>query len=181
MRRLPQLTSWLLVLCLLLAGAVGLSPVLHSWVEHGGQGRAHSHQGGVALAATGGHTHADGSRHDQSRLLRPDFPRGVFVWCDTSVAAEKLNLSHIWQSLGHFFAPRPDDSSDSPEKNHPGHGHHSLAQSLAGGLIEFAADLPVLSGVEARFIFSSFPPKSPFLAEAWNAQTAGRGPPASQS
>lgn len=53
------LSVWLALSCAL-AGMVGLSPLLHQWVEHGGQGPAHIHRGsGVASA----HAHKPGHAH----------------------------------------------------------------------------------------------------------------------
>jgi hypothetical protein len=42
-RRLNQLLSCYLAGCLLIAGAVGLNPLLHQQIEHGGNGPIHVH------------------------------------------------------------------------------------------------------------------------------------------
>jgi hypothetical protein len=50
MRRLAQLLSCHLALCVASTGLVGVSPMLHHLVEHGGRGSVHSHQGRLSHA-----------------------------------------------------------------------------------------------------------------------------------
>jgi hypothetical protein len=55
LKRLEQTVSCFLAVCLAFAGAIGLSPSLHTAIEHGGHGTEHTH---VLRHTHGGTCHA---------------------------------------------------------------------------------------------------------------------------
>ena len=59
-----QILAAYVALCVAFAGAVGLSPVLHRWVEHGGEGPAHVHARSSATLERTLHPHPHPHHHD---------------------------------------------------------------------------------------------------------------------
>ncbi|HEY1174359.1 MAG TPA: hypothetical protein VGH19_23540 [Verrucomicrobiae bacterium] len=168
--------SWIagyLILCLALAGAVGLSPFLHQLIEHGGHGEWHTH------------SHDVGSKHytfDSAAALaqvdslsqvekkaKPVFTRNHRPF--------KLPTAPIVKLVGAMA-----DLLGSPEKNSnpsaEGHEHHSLAQLLASGLLDQHVDIPVIPHFVPKGSYQILSPDELLLASIWNAQTPDRGPPA---
>ncbi len=78
-----RLISWYLVLCLASAGAIGISPILHQWVEHGGRGTAHTHSARLNEVAEAAHIHAHeiGQPHEHEHDSPSTFlaPKSLFA------------------------------------------------------------------------------------------------------
>ena len=184
MKRLQQLVSCYLAFCLACAGAVGFSPVLHFWIEHGGQGPAHLHHAvseGVAPASHGPLSH-------HGRLPPPNPARadtrlnGLIFHSQDSVRVPTIPLQRAWYALIQLLevhgpaAPAPS----SPEGD-PGHEHHSLPQLLAGGLIDLHLDLPPLQDLSVSRTLHVPLADTPLLVRDWDVPTLGRGPPSVRS
>lgn len=171
-RILQPILGCYLVLCLALAGAVGTSPLLHQWLEHGGQGQAHVHHGGPS----GGHYHHDESQpHTHPHPHPTPAPQNSLK--DRLVhhggAFGLPNLQGLCRMVGLFLPLRsvPDSEPGS------GHEHHSLPQLMAAGLAEHV-EPPSLT---AFFFLGHYQrvmnEDSSSKTSPWNAQACPRGPP----
>ena len=173
-----------LLLCLAFAGAVGLSPLLHQWVEHAGEGSPHvhgprghfHHPSASASSRETQREHDDHShphRHSQGVVVRTE---RLFVHSEGSFPEVDVLVVRAWQSLWALLAN--GDSSESNERSSEGEHHHeSLAASLTSGLIDSAEPLvefvppQTQSSARASVLFSRV------VAFDWNSVTAPRGPP----
>lgn len=195
MRSLLQLVSAYLAICVALAGSVGVNPLLHRWVEHGGQGPAHVHLRAPAHA----HPHAPAPfRNIDPAASAPRtvdaVPRGfgrVFVHPHAAFDLPTAPLAELWHALSHLLGERSSDSSTgsdpdsrspspsdrAPDPSDPGHRHDSLVQLLTDGLVEMNPEtgLPGLAFNPVACVpgFPDLPPRE----VRWDALTAGRGPP----
>lgn len=180
MKRMQQLISCYVVLCLALAGAVGISPLLHQRIEHGGHGPAHIHARGMAAVPVAVHSHDHGNGaghvHPADHATEPSRPAGTFVHRHRPQTLAAFQLSRFWRALGQLFPSKAQSPSQSSPED-PGHTHDSLAQLLAGGLVEHACDAPPLECDPVSFPNRFLPAKVLLLNCAWDAQTASRGPP----
>ena len=186
MKRFHQLISCYLALGFVFAGAVGLSPVLHQLIEHGGRGPVHTHSGREATANVLAVWHNDGDGRFHQHLLRPPSAEQVrpkkpfteadkFELPDIPLSRALLALTRIFESgAAHPLESSPSDSA-------PGHQHHSLPQMLLTGLLDQCSDVPLAEFVFAPAIFLAPPADVLLLASDWDAQTLSRGPPASRS
>lgn len=173
-----------LMLCLAFAGAVGLSPVLHQWVEHAGEGRphvhgpaGHFHHGSSPAGAHVAHdVHGDHSHshpHPPGRTVRTE---RLFVHSEGAFPTVDVLVVRAWQSLREIFAE--GDSSESNEGSGEGEHHHeSLAALLTSGVVDCADPvvefLPPHTG---SFVAVPFP-NSRLLAFDWSPVAAPRAPP----
>jgi hypothetical protein len=189
-----QILATYVALCVAFAGAVGLSPVLHHWVEHGGQGPVHVHARSSAgleqarLSHAHPHTHSHDHKHDHEADRRPhasqafaEFPsaaRATFATAHSSFKASFARMAAAWHELTHCFDHRTTEhAEDSPDPAHPDHHHQSLAQLLADGSVEAALDVPRLVQPRISVLFLGFALQIRPHAIPWDAQTAGRAPP----
>ena len=174
MKRGQQLLSFYLALCVAFAGAVGISPVLHVMVEHGGHGHTHSHAGlknGNAIAEHA-HPHPHPVPESQpaksARIALPDHSPKLFGF----------HLSDVYRAVGGWIAGAVDPLPVTPvDENGSSHTHHSLAQMLLSGTVEGVADVPPLVCAPSVFTLSPESSRSSFVASLFDAQTASRGPP----
>lgn len=202
-KRLAQLVSCYLALCLVFGGAVALSPILHVWIEHGGKAGPHTHlimQHEVAAVSQPqevhpGHADAPGLAHILSHALELSHPpspssastqahaNGLFAHNYEPFRPPNLSaLRHSLHAVFHLLGGRaPAASEPSPSGDGPGHQHHSLPQLLAGGLVEQHLDLPLLQPVPVSLTLRALPAHTPLLVNDWDAQTASRGPPSARS
>jgi hypothetical protein len=187
-----QILATYVALCVAFAGAVGLSPALHHWVEHGGQGPVHVHARSSAaleqarLSHAHPHTHPHDHDHEADPGLHPshafaEFPsaaRAAFATAHPSFNVSFARLAAAWHELTHFLGNRgaenPDESSDP---TYPDHHHQSLAQLLADGWVEASLDLPRLVRPGIPCVLLGFALQFRPHALPWDAQTAGRAPP----
>lgn len=139
---LRQFIAAYLAACLMLAGAVGLSPALHTLVEHGGRGNAHVHgRFDFDPAHSSSHRHADGEEHSHAPT---EIPTGsgdgrsarIFVHSPDAFPGADVLVVRLWQRVQDWLAQQesPPASPDAGGEHH----HDSLASSLAGGLIDQA-------------------------------------------
>lgn len=179
MKRWQQLLSFFLVLCVAVAGAVGISPKLHVFVEHGGHGAVHTHIGAGGVV----YSHEDVCPQGS----------GVFCLVDASappVGPAKLSLLEpkplklfglqprdICRAFGRLIAKAVAYLPAAPSNSGAGHTHHSLAQMLISGVVEGAAVAPVLVFAPEHFTFVSLLPDTRLASSGWYAPTASRGPP----
>ena len=188
MKRLSQIISAYVALCLALAGLVGVSPTLHLWIEHGGQGTPHLHNRGIANSefpqSVNYHRHADGSSHDidHRHPEGPGLGRGVshlgFLPTHRPFAMPTVPLARMGRALLRVLCGELTHSSDSSSPlNQPGHHHHGLAQLLSHGLVELVMDIPPLSYPPVSFALQALPADAFLPDSKWEAQTASRGPP----
>ncbi len=180
MKNLHKLVAACLALCFALAGAVGLSPALHKWVEHGGQGVGHVH---YVTSAEGRSIEV---RHDATAPApQLPIPRGhpaVTVRSSAAASPTGIFLSRFWQALNKGCADLKTESrapSSAPQQ--PSHQHHSLPELLAGGLVDQAYEFPALAPPPETFASPITFVTQLAQAFAWDAQTAGRAPPIAQS
>ena len=179
MKHWRLLVASYLVLCLAFAGAIGLSPVLHYWIEHGGQGPIHSHSSFVSHVTWGSHSHTDGQFHSQVRPQEDHSPAGFFVHNYRPFALPNISLSGLFHALCHLFEGLGPVGSPQPlSSENGGHVHNSLPQMLASGCVEQALDIPLISFTPGSFLDPGLLGYTLFLPKEWNAQTASRGPPA---
>ena len=193
MKRVHQLVACFLALSVFLAGLVAVSPALHVVIEHGGQGPAHTHRGGPAVASSAltlpdpGHVHP----HEHAPVNRSERPvlhaarLNFFVSNHGAFTFREVPLRRVWEALsslleraGDLSHPSPDPASDGGS---PGHEHRSLAQLLACGLIEQTVEAPWF---ELGFVpcpFVSPAAQEVLLLRPLDAQTAGRAPPSAWS
>jgi hypothetical protein len=200
-KRLAQLVTCYLALCLVFGGAVALSPILHVWIEHGGKAGPHTHlilQPEIAAVAHPqeihpSHADAPGFAHALSHafgLSHAPSPSSV----STQASADGLfvhdyepfrppNLAALRHSLHvvfHLLGGRAPPASE-PSGDRPGHQHHSLPQLLAGGLVEQFLNLPLLPPAPVSLTLRALPAHTPLRVNDWDAQTASRGPPSARS
>jgi hypothetical protein len=176
MSRLRQFVAVYLAVVLAVAGATGLSPLLHQLIEHGGHGVPHLHHGNSrALAVERDNPEASGAQRGVVRVrLKGSATQGHQPF--TLPKASLLWLHHLSHWLvDHTKESVPDDSSDAS-----GHQHHSLAQTLASGLIEAPASAELSLSVAPGILRDN--PRVPdrVSAHELDRQTAGRAPPASR-
>lgn len=193
-KRVRNPIAWFLALNVGLAGLIAISPTLHVAVEHAGAGPAHSHQGALAVATTAadrlhGHSHRQVTKQANSReeeiprvhARRPEF----FVSNHGSFSISRFSVLRLWQAFIGFrektLPGAKDSSGAAPSDNTPDHQHDSLAQLLAGGLIEQSVDPTLLPCVFVCGGFLSPPLQELLLVRRFDAQTAGRAPPPSWS
>jgi hypothetical protein len=177
MKRWQQWLSCYLVLCLVVASVVGLSPTLHWWIEHGGRGHAHAHAG-LQKSRSLEREHAHPHRHDFShaasraqlpRLLVEKYPRPRLFG---------LEVKDVYRAVGGVLAllarhlPKAPPGDDDREP----HTHHSLAQMLLSGAVEGTVDVSLVKG-PAGFTRASLVSTTHFLTFDFNPQTASRAPP----
>ncbi len=180
MKRIQQITSCYLVLCLAFAGAIGISPVLHQLIEHGGNGSAHSHRGDASNSSSTAHTHDHGRIHPHTHSERATRPKELFAHSYKTFKLPTIPVRKLWHAFGHLLN-FPTSSESSPTNGGPGHEHQSLFQLMASGLVDQPLDLPPLSFVPFEFIFYNLSQPTLVVARDWDAQTATRGPPSSRS
>jgi hypothetical protein len=158
-----QLVAVYLAVTLAVAGATGLSPWLHQLIEHGGHGAPHVHRGASAAHAVRLKGTQARARHS---FALPSFP-----------AKWLRQLAHRLAHAAEETNP-PTAPADSPDT--PGHQHHSLAQTLANGLVEAPAwagfSLSVAPGIQRDC------PRVPVRdsGSELDRQAAGRAPPAAR-
>jgi hypothetical protein len=184
---LQQLIAAYVALCLAFAGAVGMNPTLHHWVEHGGHGPEHTHYGvrggglDMAHAHEAGvrHVHAPGRvhAHGQDQPARRPIRQGLFAHSIRAFETPEL-LNRVGRFIRDVLCGSASPRDSAPDQDGHGHEHHSLAQSLAGGLVETNVDAPLLQANETIVGFVSLPPEALLLADQWDAQSASRAPPA---
>jgi hypothetical protein len=182
-RAVQQFVASYLVLCLALAGAVGISPVLHQLVEHGGHGDAHVHVGTASHPQQPGfvHRHEHGLEHSHDAApgqhqVQDSGRPGLFVHSVRGIETSEL-VRRAWQFVESIFDSAVEQDDPSPDSDKTDHEHHSLAQLLASGLAESSVDLPLLEAEFGPVIFGLASPDMLVLSVGWNAQTASRGPP----
>ena len=177
-----QILSGYVALCLALAGFVGTSPTLHRLIEHGGRGVAHVHFHGTDGMIVLGHRHDQPAVDTQERraAATQSVSRTLFVHSHQPAAVPAIQLDRLWHALGHLLAPEGEDPAPDTSED-PAHHHDSLAQTLAGGLIEQSLDSPQLIGLPLATLFDLRPFAPPSLDVRWDSQTASRGPPPRRS
>jgi len=177
MRSLRPFIAGYLILCLALAGMVGLSPVLHQLIEHGGRGPLHTHYGVKEITVTdlpvgdivclNEHERAALHGEEPVRALRTH----------QTFKLPTAQVARLLHALADWFG----GTESSPDKNGSQHEHHSLAQLLASGLVDQPLDAPLILHFSAPFTFRFFRTDALILDAGWDAQTAGRAPPVSLS
>jgi hypothetical protein len=180
MKRIQQIVLCFLALCLASGGAIGLSPVLHRLVEHGGLGAAHIHGGSMPGAATHTHLRPDGDDPRHIHLPERLRPARLFEHSYEPFRLPKFPLTWLWRNVSRLIATETS-SPPSSSKDSPRHEHHSLFQLLATGLVDQPIELPLLLSVPTVPILNEFPATTRFVARDWDAQTATRGPPSVRS
>jgi hypothetical protein len=163
------------------AGMVGISPRLHVAFEHGGHGPEHTH-GWTTInssAVRPVHPHPHGDATDPEKLSlqlgRPSF----FVNAHRSFGLPSISIRALSQILTRFIRTSESPAGDAsrPVPASPAHDHHSLAQSLACGLIEQSVGTVILEFGSVRFSFLLPVPPEVHLEPFFDAQMAGRAPP----
>ena len=165
------------MLSLALASLAGFRPFWHQLIEHGGQGPWHTHNGysepkplllveADTVLLVKAHPTVQPAGEATSKLK----PHGDF----------KLPLKPLSQAV-HRLAKWFGTDDTATKKNTPQHEHHSLAQLLAGGLVEQAIDIPLVLPFTAPFSIRFFGNEALLLESPWDLQSAGRAPPASWS
>jgi len=196
MRLFRGLIACYLALCFAFAGAVGVSPFLHAWIEHSGKVSPHTHlvtsYGVEVVLYYDNDQPADALRH----ALESSRPHVLQISTKSEGHLDGLfvhdykpfrlpDLSFLWRSLDTFFhlleGSRPPSSGPSPFSNGPRHHHNSLPQLLASGLAEPNLHLPLLLYDPVLLNFRALPTPSPLHVRDWDAQTASRGPPFARS
>ena len=177
-----QLVVSYLALCLAFAGVIGLSPVLHFWIEHGGQGPIHTHSGFVPQVSQSGHSHDGGRFHQHAQTAENPLPTGLFAHSYRSFELPNISLARLCHALCHLLQGVGPAGSQQPFPNDKGgHEHHSLPQMMASGCVDQALDVPLLSFTPGALVAPDFPALTLFLPSDWNAQTPSRGPPSTRS
>ncbi|MEO5616678.1 MAG: hypothetical protein ABIS67_02825 [Candidatus Eisenbacteria bacterium] len=176
MSRLRQLVAVYLAVTLAIAGAAGLSPLLHQLLEHSGQGAPHLHHGGVL------------ARVDEPSNKAPAVVPGEVLRVRLKSSAVQghrpFSLPKLSLRLLHQLSHGPVDHSGEPvppaSPDAPGHQHHSLAQTLASGLVEApgSAGLAPFAAPEILRVTPQVPVR--LSARELDRQSAGRAPPAAR-
>lgn len=181
MTGIRQLVSLYLALCLVLAGAVGLSPSLHRLIEHGGKGGAHVHGRQELHSSTAPHHHNEAPAHSHPPALTTSVGAGhLLVHAESAFPSTDVLLARLWHGLQHLFDAERYFHDHESNGEDADHHHDSLAGLLAGGLIDHvdpSADSLVsapLTDVQVLPLIS----RLPFFD--WNAQATTRGPPSCQ-
>lgn len=175
MRCFPQITAAYLGLCLALAGATGLSPVLHRLLEHGNHGPAHTHSALAKFAASPDHDPPHPAGHIHLHRHQTGHSSEPFATA-REVAFPLHSLARLWRAWSDRLAGDDGESSPSPTQA-PGHTHDSLPQMLLSGLIEQPIDVPLLPQVRVLCDFQPRPAHSFCLVRDLDPQTASRPPP----
>lgn len=183
MRRLSQIISAYVALCLALAGMVGLSPSLHLLIEHGGLGTPHRHA--LDSIATGNfHHHADGSSHDADHQAPGIRAKGLgplhigFTPTHQPFELPSIRLPQAGRALLQFLAGASNHPEESPSPDQQSNHHfNSLTQLLSHGLVEVVVDLRPQTWLVTTFIWRTQPAEAFLSDPGWEAQTATRGPP----
>jgi hypothetical protein len=177
-----QFISCYLALCFAFAGAVGLSPVLHHLIEHGGKGTAHTHVGFTPPAVSAGHHHHHAHSHRNSHQPAEPHAANWFTHSHKPFEFPKISLSRLGQALKHLLERNPPlNSGSSPTDDDPEHEHHSLPQLLASGLIDQHLDSPLVQVAELAPTFLNVPCHGVPAVRDWDAQSASRAPPFARS
>jgi hypothetical protein len=172
MRRWQYLLSFYLIFTIAFAGVVGISPTLHFWVEHGGDGHVHSHAGSGTRHA---HSHAIPSSpftaksHDLSERLEAKYPQPRLFG---------LELKQIYRALVRAVAPLAKRAAEAPSHDRDGHAHDSLAQMLLAGAVEGLSIAPLLVAPLINEVASGKTRNAFVPGFVFNSQTASRAPPA---
>ncbi|HXG49605.1 MAG TPA: hypothetical protein VNO52_18435 [Methylomirabilota bacterium] len=188
MSRFQSLIATWLILTLATAGVVGISPILHHWVEHGGQGAPHVHRGTVgwhshhtrAVFQTPPSGNAHSHSHPHSTLPKAGAATVPFTHNHAPFELPHIDLDLLREWLARLFQKASDAPLGEPGNN-PDHHHDSVFQLVAGGLIDRActsATLAVPLLLEAR------PPTTcdgRLVLPAWEGQYASRAPPGAGS
>ena len=175
MKRWQQLLSCYLVLCVAFAGAVGISPQLHLWFEHDGHGTAHTHSGGSQAFASE-RSHAHPHAHLPSATFKVASPSRL-VAADHSPALFGFKLIDVYRIAGQWLAQAAEHLPVESSSDAPKHTHHSLAQMLSSGAVEFLAVVPPLVREPTVFIFFSAEISIAVSESGFDPQTASRAPP----
>ncbi len=181
MKRWQQLIACYSALCVVLAGAVGRSPLLHVSVEHGGAAAPHTHvENDCALENAPVHNHP----HPHGTVEQPTFPPRTFAAPPILRRGEKsltlfgLEPQDIYRAIGRVVMLAVERVPANPAKNGHDHTHHSLPELLLSGAVEGALQITPLVCAPERFTFFSPVAETRLVAAEWNASTATRGPPA---
>ena len=186
MKRLHQLISCCLALGFALAGAIGINPVLHQLIEHGGHGPAHTHSAMMASANALSVWHDDGDGRLHQHLLRPPAPTQTRLQRPFAHSHEfELPAIPVGRLL-HAFSQLLETGSSNPAGSVPsdnpaGHQHHSLPQMLLTGLLDQHLEVQPSAFRFAPVVFLAPVAEVLPLARDWDAQTQGRAPPTSWS
>lgn len=181
---LRQLIAAYLAACLVLAGVVGLSPALHTLIEHGGEGALHVHgRFDSTPASSAPHRHADSEEHFHAH---PEIPRasgnaraaGIFVHSPDAFPGADVLVARLWQRVSDWLAQQ--ESSPVSSDGGGAHHHDSLASSLTGGLVDQADPVVCCDSGPDTVSLSSSPSSDRVHALDADVQFAPRGPPAVQ-
>jgi hypothetical protein len=176
-RPLQLLMALCLAGSLLLGGFAGLSPLLHVWLEHGGHGLAHVHHGPATATARSVENSAPVTSPSPSArhlriAIRPAAERAHrFQLPSVSFA----KLWHRWLQEPGAHGEAPEDSAPRPD---PGHHHDSLAQTLAGGLLDVASAEHAVPGVALREFQLPAAAHDILRSGVFDPHSSERGPPA---
>ena len=181
MNGIRQLVSLYLVLCLVLAGAVGLSPSLHRLIEHGGRGGEHVHGHLNLHSSAATHHHDAASEHSYPPAPTTSVSAShLLVHAEETFPSTDVLLARLWHNLQRLFSAEESAGSHESKSEDTDHHHDSLAGLLAGGLIDHV-DLSVDSIPAAPQTDVGVPTLvSRFPSFDWNAQATTRGPPSCQ-
>jgi len=178
-KRCQQILSCYLALCVALASAIGLSPELHVWLEHGGHGQTHTHAGAGGKAHA--HTHARPRSQSSSTAFLPASQKAEIFFAEAyrPFTLPGFDLKTVYAGIGRWFAHAWSHATEAPAKDDSDHDHHSLPQLLMAGLIEGACDAPDLICAPPPVASAVTHCKPVGPVSDWNAQTASRAPPQS--
>lgn len=176
-----QLITCYLAGCLAFAGVVGLSPVLHYGIEHGGRGSIHSHLVSLPRVSKAGPAAQDG-RHRHQHPRTSQQPNRLFDHSFAPSDFSSISLARLCHAFCHFLdGSGPASSQRSSSDDQRGHEHHSLAQMMVSGCVEQSLDVPLLDLAPGALVAEKALAHPLLLAFAWNAQTASRAPPSARS
>lgn len=181
---LRQFIAAYLAACLVLAGVAGLSPALHTLIEHGGKGAPHVHgQLDSAHANPASHRHADGKEHSHAHSENSPASGNVhaariFAHSSGAFPGADALAARLWQRVQDWLAQQESSpaSSDAGGEHH----HDSLASLLTGGLIDQADPAVSCDSEPAAAVLRCSPSSDRIHAFDWEARFAPRGPPAVQ-
>jgi hypothetical protein len=173
-KRSRQIIACYVALCVAFAGAIGFSPTLHVWVEHGGHGAAHTHSAASVHAAIH-HEHPHPHRSEEAPTPPP--ARTLRISTAPPLTLFGLEVQDLFRGVNTLLAwACPVESSD-PTHSESEHSHHSLAQMLAQGAVEALAVSPPVAIAPHDFNFSPLTTEAHLATADWYAPTASRGPP----
>lgn len=181
---LRQFIAAYLAACLVLAGAVGLSPALHTLVEHGGKGALHVHgRFDFAHAHAASHRHAGGEEH--AHLLPEASPGSgskraarILVHSSDAFPGADVLVARLWQRIQDWLA-HPESTPASRDAGGE-HHHDSLISSLTGGLVDQADPVVACHSSSGQVSLRSIPSSDRVCTFAADVQFAPRGPPVIQ-